>query len=78
VPKLHITGIIIKNSIWYNPNYSFYYDSNTIDFFELSMEVCDATFSYTEEYLSEAGGAFLPGLRLCPWGSYLTREVHPN
>jgi hypothetical protein len=59
----------------YNPNYSYHYDPDTIDFFEYAMEVCDATFEYTEEYLDEAGGAFLPGLRLCPWGSLLVEEV---
>jgi hypothetical protein len=75
---LHITGLIIKESVCYNPNYSFYYDPSTIDFFEVAMEVCDATFTYTEEHLSEAGGAFLPGLRLCPWASYLISELDPN
>jgi hypothetical protein len=59
----------------YNPNYSYHYDPDTIDFFEYAMEVCDATFDYTEEYLDEAGGAFLPGLRLCPWSSELLEEV---
>jgi hypothetical protein len=75
VPKLHITGLIIKSTVDYNPNYSYHYDPDTIDFFEYAMEVCDATFDYTEEYLDEAGGAFLPGLRLCPWISELLEEV---
>jgi hypothetical protein len=75
VPKLHITGLIIKSTVDYNPNYSYHYDPDTIDFFEVSMEVCDATFDYTEEYLDEAGGAFLPGLRLCPWMSELLEEI---
>jgi hypothetical protein len=75
VPKLHITGLIIKSTVDYNPNYNYHYDPDTIDFFEYAMEVCDATFDYTEEYLDEAGGAFLPGLRLCPWGSELLEEV---
>ena len=75
---LHVTGIIIKENTCWNPNYSFHYEPNSVDFFELSMEVCDATFQYTEEHLEEAGGAFLPGLRLCPWGSYLVEEVIPQ
>ena len=75
VPKLHITGLIIKSTVDYNPNYSYHYDPDTIDFFEYAMEVCDATFNYTEENLADAGGAFLPGLRLCPWGSLLVEEV---
>jgi len=75
VPKLHITGLIIKNKAAYNPNYSYYYDPNTIDFFEVAAEVCDATFDYTEDNLADAGGAFLPGLRLCPWSSTLVEEI---
>lgn len=71
----HVTGIIVKESACWNPNYSYHYDPATVDFFEFSMEVCDATFRYVEEHLADAGGAFLPGLRLCPWSSYLIEEV---
>lgn len=74
----HVTGIIVKEKICWNPNYSYYFRPDSVDFFEFSMEVCDATFQYTEENLDEAGGAFLPGLRLCPWGSYLVEEVTPS
>ena len=77
VPKLHLTGLIIKSTASYNPNYSYHYDPDTIDFFEVAMEVCDATFNYTEDNLADAGGAFLPGLRLCPWFSLLVEEVAP-
>jgi hypothetical protein len=73
--NLRVTGIIIKERACWNPNYSFHYNPATVDFFELSMEVCDATFSYTEEHLQEAGGAFLPGLRLCPWFSSVVEEI---
>lgn len=76
-PTLSVTGIIVKEKACWNPGYSFHYDPKTVDFFELSMEVCDATFRYTEEHLEEAGGAFLPGLRLCPWGSFVVEEVSP-
>jgi len=75
VPQLSITGLIIKSTADYNPNYSYHYDPDTIDFFEYAMEVCDATFNYTEENLADAGGAFLPGLRLGPWGRLLVEEV---
>ena len=78
VPQLSITGLIIKSTVNYNPNYSYHYDPDTIDFFEYAMEVCDATFNYTEENLADAGGAFLPGLRLCPWSSLLVEEVFPT
>ncbi len=75
VPKLSITGLIIKSTVDYNPNYSYHYDPDTIDFFEEAAEVCDATFEYTEDNLADAGGAFLPGLRLCPWDSLLIEEI---
>jgi hypothetical protein len=73
--KLHVTGIIVKERACWNPDWSYHYDPATVEFFELSMEVCDATFEYTEEHLEEAGGAFLPGLRLCPWGSSIVEEI---
>lgn len=74
-PKKHIMGNIVKSTIWYNPDYSYYIDPSSISFFEVAMEVCDATFEYTEQHLSEAGGAFLPGLTLCPWTSYIFEEI---
>jgi hypothetical protein len=73
--RLSITGIIVKEASCWNPNYGYSYDPATVEFFELSMEVCDATFAYTQEHLQEAGGAFLPGLRLCPWASFVVEEV---
>ena len=78
IEPLSITGIIIKSRANYNPNYSYHYDPDTVDFFEVAIEVCDSTFAYTEEHLAEAGGAFLPGNRLCPWGSFLVEEVLPS
>lgn len=72
---LHITGIIVKQTACWNPDWSYHFDPATIDFFENSMEVCDAAFWYVEENLEDAGGAFLPGLRFCPWGSSIVEEV---
>ena len=77
-PPLHVTGIIVKESSCWNPNYSYHYDPSTVDFFENSMEVCDASFQYVEQNLAEAGGAFLPNLRFCPWSSYLVEEINPS
>lgn len=74
----HVTGLIIKQTADYNPGYSYHYDPSSIDFFEVAMEVCDFTFSYTEDHLLEAGGAFLPGLRLCPWSSEIIEEIYPK
>ncbi|MFI6512340.1 calmodulin-binding protein [Streptosporangium sp. NPDC050855] len=71
----HVLGRIVKRPAPYNPGWSYHYDPATIDFFDVAIEVCDATMPYVEDHLDEAGGAFLPGLLWCPWTSRLVREV---
>jgi hypothetical protein len=73
---VHVTGVIVKSSAPYNPEWSYHLDPKSIGFFDLAIEVCDAAIRYVEEHLDEVGGAFLPGSRWCPWGSRLLREVH--
>ncbi|MFI0367101.1 calmodulin-binding protein [Actinomadura sp. 1N219] len=70
-----VMGKIVKQPASYNPGWSYHLDPATIQFFEIATEVCDASISYVEEHLDEAGGAFLPGLTWCPWGSRVLREV---
>lgn len=72
-----VIGEIVKTKAPYNPRWSYHLAPATIDFAETAIEVCDATPSYAEEHLSEAGGAFLPGLRWCPWCSRLSKEISP-
>ncbi|TDD74584.1 calmodulin-binding protein [Actinomadura rubrisoli] len=74
----HVMGKIIKRQAPYNPRWSYHYNPETVDFFDLAIEVCDATLPYVEDHLDEAGGAFLPGLYWCPWTSRLIREVPPQ
>ncbi|MFF5439921.1 calmodulin-binding protein [Streptomyces achromogenes] len=71
----HLVGRIVKRQASYNPRWSFHYNPDTVDFFDVAIEVCDATLPYVEDHLDEAGGAFLPGLVWCPWSSRLVREV---
>ncbi|TDB83133.1 calmodulin-binding protein [Actinomadura sp. KC216] len=71
----HVVGRIIKRQADYNPRWSYHYNPDTIDFFDVAIEVCDATIPYVEDHLDEAGGAFLPGLIWCPWTSRLVREI---
>ncbi|EGG21654.1 hypothetical protein DFA_01540 [Cavenderia fasciculata] len=59
--EVHVMGRIRKSQTDYNPHFSFHLDPNTITFFSMAIEVCDATLTYTEENLDEACGAFLPG-----------------
>jgi hypothetical protein len=74
---LLVIGKIVKAKKAYNPRWSYHLEPTTIDFVEAAVEVCDATPSYVEEHLKEAGNAFLPGLTWCPWCSRLAREVSP-
>ncbi|MBB5781179.1 BP74-related protein [Nonomuraea jabiensis] len=71
----HLLGRIIKRPVAYNPRWSYHYDPSTVTFFDMAIEVCDATIPYVEDHLDEAGGAFLPGLYWCPWTSRLVREL---
>jgi hypothetical protein len=71
----HVVGRIIKRQADYNPRWSFHYNPETVDFFDVAIEICDATIPYVEDHLDEAGGAFLPGLYWCPWSSRLVREI---
>ncbi|MFF5242648.1 calmodulin-binding protein [Streptosporangium sp. NPDC000095] len=73
--RTHVLGRIIKTRAPYNPSYGFHLDPNTIDFFQVAIEVCDASLPYVEEHLDEACGAFLPGCFFCPWTSKLVAEV---
>ncbi|MED7929537.1 calmodulin-binding protein [Nonomuraea sp. LP-02] len=71
----HVLGRITKRPAPYNPRWSYQLNPDTISFFDLAIEVCDATIPYVEDHLDEAGGAFLPGLFWCPWTSRLVREI---
>lgn len=75
VSRPHVQGTILSRPVEYNPGWSFHLDPRSIQFFELAMEVCDASSVYVEEHLSEVGGSFLPNDHWCPWGSQLTAEV---
>ena len=72
---IHVHGRIVKRQQPYNPKFNFYLDPDTINFFEVAIEVCDANMMYVEDHLDEACGAFLPGCHWCPWNSKLSREV---
>ncbi|MGY5801316.1 BP74-related protein [Rhizobium sp. LEGMi12c] len=73
--EVHVHGRILKKQASYNKKFNFYLDPQTINFFEMMIEVCDADMTYVEDHLDEAGGAFLPGSHWCPWNSKVSREV---
>jgi len=73
--QIHIKGKVVLEEAVYNPAWSYHFDPESIEFFEVAIEVCDATMGYIEEHLDEVGDAFLPDSVWCPWGSELTREL---
>ncbi|MEV7125031.1 calmodulin-binding protein [Streptomyces sp. NPDC093260] len=73
--RVHVLGRIVHRPAAWNPGWSYHYDTSSVQFFEVAIEVCDATIPYVEDHLDEAGGAFLPGNWWCPWTSKLIREV---
>lgn len=73
---IHVIGEVIKETASYNPDWSFHLEPDSISFFELATEVCDATIEYVEAHLDEACGSFLPDCMWCPWNSRLVKEIH--
>lgn len=73
--RVHVQGRVNKTRAAYNPRWSFHLDPDTVSFFEMAIEVCDANVTYVEEHFEEVGGSTLPGLHWCPWSSHLRREL---
>ena len=70
-----VGGIIVKSPACYNQPWSFHLDPESIGFFGVAAEVCDASIVSVEDFLDKAGGAFLPGNVWCPWSSRILREI---
>jgi hypothetical protein len=73
--SIHVMGRIVKRKMPWNPDWEFHINPDTVTFFTVAIEVCDANIQYVDDHLDEACGAFLPGCFWCPWSSRLTREV---
>ena len=73
--RIHVNGKIIARPIAYNSDWSFHLDPKSIDFFELSIEGCDASMNFIEENLSDIGDSTLPGKFWCPWNSKIVEEL---
>lgn len=71
-----VMGTIMKSMENYNPNWGYHLVPESISFFDVATEVCDANMRYVEEHLDEVGSDFLPGNQWCPWSSELTKEIH--
>lgn len=77
-PSKYIMGQIIKAPAPYNPSWSYYLASDSIQFIDAAIEVCQAPILYVEQHLDEVCGAFLPGCTWCPLNSRLIEEVQPK
>lgn len=73
--KVHVQGTIIAKPADYNPGWSFHLKPDSISFFGIQREGCDANVTYVEEHLEEIGGSTLPNNFWCPWSSKLVREI---
>ncbi|MER7467465.1 calmodulin-binding protein [Streptomyces sp. NPDC097981] len=70
-----VMGTVVKSPASYNKPWKYHLAPNSVTFFGMAMEVCDASISYVNGHLGEVGGALLPRSTWCPWRSKLTREV---
>jgi hypothetical protein len=73
--KRHVMGTVIQSRVPYNSKWSFHLRPDSISFFEMAIEICDANVTYVEAHLDEVGGSFLPKSHWCPWSSLLKREI---
>jgi hypothetical protein len=72
---VHVMGRVHRRGKPWNPPWNYRLVPRSVQFFEVAIEVCDASIRYVEEHLDEVGGAFLPGRVWCPWGSRLVEEI---
>ncbi|BFV55602.1 hypothetical protein KCMC57_up07060 [Kitasatospora sp. CMC57] len=70
-----VMGKVVKTPAFYNSPWKYQIAPNSVSFFGMAMEVCDASIAYVDEHLNEVGGALLPASTWCPWQSKLTREI---
>lgn len=73
--NISVMGKVVKTPASYNKPWNYQLAPNTVSFFGMAVEACDASISYVNDHLSEVGGALLPGSTWCPWQSKLTREI---
>jgi hypothetical protein len=71
----HVSGYVVPRKASYNPAWDFELNPDSIEFFQYSTEVCDASIAYVNDHITTVGTDFLPGNQWCPWSSELVREV---
>ncbi|MCX4545514.1 calmodulin-binding protein [Streptomyces sp. NBC_01565] len=73
--NISVMGKVVKAPASYNQPWKYTLAPESVKFFSMATEVCDASISYVNDHLDEVGGALLPKSTWCPWHSKLTREV---
>ena len=73
--RIHVQGLVVKEPVEYNPGWSFHVAPASIGFFEVAIEVCDASIRFVEANLDEACSSTLPNCHWCPWSSRLVEEL---
>ncbi|MET9885644.1 calmodulin-binding protein [Streptomyces sp. NPDC006430] len=73
--NISVMGTVVKTPASYNKPWKYQLAPNSVEFFSMAMEVCDASIAYVNDHLGEVGGALLPRSTWCPWHSKLTREI---
>jgi hypothetical protein len=68
--KVHIMGTYIRNTATYNTEWNYSLVPESIDFFQNTIELCDASI----HWLSNPENS-LPNNFWCPWSSNLVREI---
>jgi hypothetical protein len=66
-----VSGTIIKQPVYYNPQWSFHFDPKTIGFVDFAIELCDGGAQAIEDNLDAAYPLW------CPWSGRLMREIAP-
>jgi hypothetical protein len=64
-----ISGVIIRQPVYYNPPWHFYFDPKSISFPEIATEVCDSSIGGIESNPDSAYPTW------CPWSTQLLREI---
>ncbi|AEW97601.1 MULTISPECIES: BP74-related protein [Streptomycetaceae] len=70
-----VMGTVVKTPAPYNKPWKYQLAPDSVKFFSMAVEVCDASIAYVNDHLSEVGGALLPNSTWCPWSSKLKREI---
>jgi hypothetical protein len=66
-----VSGTIIKQPVYYNPGWSFHFDPKSINFADITVELCDNTAEGIESDLDNSWPQW------CPWNGRVLEEIAP-